>query len=189
MTADFHIDTRAFAQAVAFVERESGKDGAEILNKAGLSVIIGGRGFRGLIQLTPRADAGQIRGMPIPVLVAAVIRRRGDGLSRAELRNAVKAERARRLRSRGYTAGPGWHKAALAFGGRGVRTQPGFSRSDAAKGSGKKARPANLVAEIVNTAPAASRIGSAALSQALSGVTADLTAYGNRKMQERFNKL
>jgi hypothetical protein len=183
----FEVDTREFVKAIEFVERASGKDAADILNNAGRNFVIGGRGVVGVIRRTPRADLNRINAIPYPVLVSVVLRRLGPGLDRAAINEAVRSERNRRKRAIGYTAGPGWHKAAVAMGGRGVRTQAGFPRSKAAQGSGTKANAARLVAELVNKAPAASTIGGEAVKQALANVTRDLIAYGNRKIQQRFD--
>jgi hypothetical protein len=141
------------------------------------------------MQLTPRAKKEAIRALDPRILIAAVIKKNpGRRFTRHELNAAAKKEKARRLASIAYTAGPGWHKAAKAFGGRGVRLQGGFARSKASGGSGSKASAARLVAQIVNAAPAAAKIGMEALQTGVNNVARDLIEYGNRKLQQRFNQ-
>jgi len=181
----FEIDTRDFEKAINKVIDVTGKDSAEILNRAGRALILGGRGFQGLIKLFPRADRAKIRAIPLPVLAAIVHRKHGQ-LTRAEFIRAMKREKARRLAAVGYHAGPGWHEAARAFGGRGVRTQGGYRRSLAARGSGSRAQARRLVAEVINTAPAAAKIGGEAMRAALGNVTRDLIRYATWKLNQRF---
>lgn len=69
-----------------------------------------------------------------------------------------------------------------------MRKQPGFPKSEAAKGSGNKATPATLIAELENTAPAASLIGKKALQDALNDTARDMKEYAARKLQQTFNK-
>jgi hypothetical protein len=184
------IDTRDFEKAVKKVIDASGKDAAEILNKAGRTLILGGRGFPGLIKLFPRADKAKIRAIPHAVLAGIVAKKFSKGtISRAQFNREMKKVRARRLQAVGYHAGPGWNEAARAFGGRGVRTQGGYRRSLAARGRGTRAMARRLVAEVVNTAPAAARIGGDAMRQALSYTTRDLLSYAERKLQQRFKRV
>jgi hypothetical protein len=186
----FSIDTRDFEKAIRKVIDASGKDAADILNKAGRTLILGGRGFGGLIKLFPRADKEKIRAIPQAVLASIVAKKFGRGtLSRAEFGREMRKVRARRMSAVGYHAGPGWHEAARAFGGRGVRTQSGYKRSMAARGRGARALARRLVAEVVNTAPAAAKIGQDAMRKALSNTTRDLISYANRKLEQRFKRV
>jgi hypothetical protein len=183
------FDLREFRDAIRQVAAASKKDEAAILNRGGLTAIIGGKGVKGAIQRTPRADRGKINSLT-PAQLAGAVKRKNGGkkMTRTEWNSAIKAEKARRRRSIAYTAGPGWHNAAVAFGGKGVRRQPGFPESEAAKGNGSKATAESLIAELENTAPAASAIGKKALQDALNDTAKDMKDYAARKLQQTFNK-
>lgn len=186
------VSTIDFADAMDFVLEESGKDSAEILNRAGLHAVIGGKGVRGAIQRTAAADRGKILAVTDAQLGRVVVKRaaaKGEQLTLSERKKRVKKERGRRLSSIGYTKGPGWHKAAKAMGGRGVRTQKGFEKSDAADGGGKKASPFSLVAEIRNTAPAGEKIGYDPLEAAIDDVARDMVDHAARKYGGTFAKV
>jgi hypothetical protein len=183
------FDLREFQQAIREVQKATPKTCAEIINRGGLTAIIGGKGVKGAIQRTPRADRGKINSLT-PAQLAGAVKRKNGGkkMTRAEWDSAIKAEKARRRRSIAYTAGPGWHNAAVAFGGKGVRRQPGFPESEAAKGNGSKATAERLIAELENTAPAASAIGKKALQDALNDTARDMKTYAANKLQKTFDK-
>lgn len=214
MSGDFSLSSSELSRAIDFVRTTTTKDVADIINRAGLVVVIGGRGVKGAIQRTPRADAGKIAGVSDSQLAAAVATKlrkkgvklgrgngksgrnskgqfvKGGGVSSAQFKNMVKRERARRLKSRGYTAGPGWSKAAQAFGGKGVRgVQSGFGNSEAAKGSGSKATPSRAVGIIENTAPAAEKTGEVPLQEAMKDTARDMVEHGTRRLQRTFDKV
>lgn len=203
MSADLKFDYRQLNAGIDAALRDTKKTLPGILNKASLTTIIGSSTVRGCIQRTPRADPGKIAGVPIEKVagfVANRLRKKGISISYGggknrttikhaagstitaqEFRRAVSQEYARRKRSVAYTAGPGWDKAARAFGGRGVTRQSGFERSEAAKGYGDKATVSDLVAEIANTAPAADKIGRQALQDALNDVGRDMQQHALEK--------
>lgn len=199
MSADFKLDQREFNKGIDAALRDGTKTLPGVLNKAALTAIIGGKGVRGAIQRTPRADKGKIAAVPIQEVAGFVANRlrkkgiiiaygggktrtttrhaAGSTITAAEFRRAVAQEYARRKRSVAYTAGPGWSNAARAFGGRGVGVQTGFPRSEAAHGYGDKATISSLLAEIANTAPAADKIGRQALQDALDDVGRDMQQH------------
>lgn len=187
--SDFEFDTREIREAIKLYGEATGKDMVLVVNKAALQSLIGAKGVSGAVQLTPRADLAKIAAIPEAELRSAVITRakkKGQWpMTRQALAKAVRQERARRKRSRGYTAGPGWNKAVKALGGRGVRgVQSGFEKSEARKGYATKAKSFRLISEFVNTAPAAAKIGRAALQSALNNVARDMKAYGEKKMAQ-----
>lgn len=185
------FDIREFREAVLFVGQVTKKTLAEILNRGALQAVIGGKGVRGAIQRTPRADRGKIAALT-PQQLAAAVKKRNPGrkMTREEWKQAIKDERKRRLRSIGYTAGPGWNNAAKAFGGRGVKgVNENFPSSKAADGGGLKATPENLLAELENAAPAADLIGRQALQDALNDSARDMKNYGERKLAAQLKKL
>lgn len=190
--SDFSMDTREFKAAFEQVLSATKKDAPAYLNKKALMVVIGGKGVKGAIQLTPRAKASEIKSIPVKVIAKMVMARakaNGEKLTHVEIGRRVKREIARRAASVGYTAGPGWHKAAVALGGRGVRLRKEFSESKAAKGTARKASPGSLLAEIVNTAPAAAIIGKKALQNAVDNVAADMSRYGAEQLlKKQFKK-
>lgn len=190
----FKLDTSEFAQAVGFVVQATGKDCVEVLNKAGLTALIGGKGVRGAVQRTPKADpvrieADMIRDKQAIRLVMSRAKKRGEHLTRREISKRVKALIRGRKSGSGYTKGPGWNNAILAMGGKGIRTNKRFAKSEARHGSGIKASAESLVARIISTAPASEAIGFRPLQDALNDTARDMIAYGERKIQATFNKV
>lgn len=192
--SDFQFDTREFHKALDEVIEITGKDAPKFLNKKALSVIIGSKGHPGAVQLTPEADRGKIAAVPVRAVAARVIKRakkKGEWpLTSDEINRRVKKEYGRMKSSIAYTRGPGWSKAAKALGGTGVRgkknqEQPGFAKSKAAKGYGKKAAKGDLTAIISNTAPAAALIGREAIQRAIDGQAADMRAYGAQELLKK----
>lgn len=184
--ADF-IDMTQFRQAVREVLQDVRKDEVSIVNRAGLVAITGGKGVRGAIHRTPRASRAAIDAISPKVLAGVVIKKaklKGEWpLTSAEIKKRIKKERSRRKSSIAYTAGPGWHKAAVAMGGRGVRgIQSGFAESKAAKGGGTKATVQQVEAIIENTAPAADLIGRPALQAALNDTARDMIQHARAKI-------
>lgn len=186
----FELDLRQFRAAVEEVIKTTGKDEVEIINRAALHTVIGGKGVKGAMQRTPKAAVADIN-KAAPIILRMMIKRNAEqhlGLNKQEIGELVKKELRRRKASKGYTAGPGWNNAAIAFGGRGVRIQSGFQRSEAAFGSGTKAKGYFPVAVIENTSPAAEKIGQRALQDALNNVAQDITDYAAKKLQQTANR-
>lgn len=187
------LDTSNFVNAVLEVERVTGRSCAESINRAGLTAIIGAKGRKGAMQLTPKASKSKIDSVTDRQLRGAVLSRakkKGEKLTSQEIDKRVKRERASRRRAAGYTAFAGWNNAAKAFGGKGLNgvDDKRFGKSEARHGVGSKASASNLVAEMVNTAPMAETIGFDALQQGLDNAAEDLEEYATRKMQETFDK-
>lgn len=189
------LDTSSLESALVFVEMATGRSMAESMNRAGLHAIIGSGTGPGAMQLTPKASRSAIAAVPDKQIAGFVIKkakRLGQWpLSSVEIARRVKKERQRRASSSGYAAYAGWNNAAKAMGGRGIRkgVTEAFARSEAARGGGSKASPGDLTASIRNTAPAAEKIGFAALQEGLDNAARDLIEYGTRKMQGNFNKV
>lgn len=59
--SDFTLDTREFSEALQFVRQATKKDAVTLLNRAGLHVVIGGKGVKGAMQRTPKADPKKIQ--------------------------------------------------------------------------------------------------------------------------------
>lgn len=186
------LDYSGLESALLFVEAATGRSMPESLNRAALHVIIGSGAGPGAMQATPKADKGKIASVSDAQLRGFVIQRaKRTGkwpLKPGEIQELVKKERRRRRRAIGYTAYAGWNNAAKAMGGRGAggktRIQGGFERSEAAHGSGLKATPVNLLAEIINTAPAAEQIGFEGIQTGINNAAQDLVDYGTRKIQQ-----
>lgn len=200
MSSGLTLDTSKLEAAALFVEREVGRDCAESLNRAALSAIIGSGSGPGAMQLTPKADKGVIEALPYKKVAGYVARKlRKKGLlgkgkgktSNKQFRNNVRYEKIRRKKASGYAAYAGYNKAAKAFGGRGIGkgVNKEFEASEAARGRGKKASVGDLLAEIVNTAPAAERIGFEALQEGVNNAALDLIAYADKKMAQTFAKV
>jgi hypothetical protein len=188
----FKLDTRQFARAVDFVVRETGKDFVDVVNRAALTAVIGGRGVKGAMKRTPRAEKAKIVAVDVKQIAAFVLKRaraKGVKLGGRALAKEVRKEYRRRVSSIAYAAGPGWHNAAVALGGKGVKVQAGFIKSQARHGSGSKARGGKLVAVIVNTAPAIEKIGVEALQDALADVSQDMISHVQKTVQRSFKKV
>lgn len=188
------LDISSLESALEYVEQVTGRSVADSLNRAGKHVIIGSGSYPGAMQLTPkasRADIDKISDKQLTGFVVKRLKRTGKWpVTNAALKILVQKERARRRRSVGYAAYAGWSNAAKAMGGRGVKgVTEDFSRSEAVHGSGSKATPADLEVNLVNTAPAAERIGFNALQSAIDNAAQDLTDYATRKLQEGFDKV
>jgi hypothetical protein len=193
MSDEFTLDLAEFERAIIFVLEHSNKTEPEVVNRAALTTIIGGRGVQGAMQRTPKADAqkikAQLTGELAERIVEARARKQGLKLTRQQIKKLAAQLIRQRVSAAGYTRGPGWTPAAQAFGGRGVRTQPRFGKSVARFGYGHKASPSQLVAEIANFAPAADKIGRDALQDALNDASRDMVAYWTRRMQQGFDKV
>lgn len=197
------IDVRSFQEAIKFVTSVTPRTCADALNRAGKTAIIGAKGVKGAMQLTPKADRAAIRKVSdkeIAGYVAAKLRKTGKlaargakrtkgQFSKAQFKNAIRFERQRRIRAAGYTAFAGWSNAAKAFGGKGVKGVTSSTKKLAKHGKGKKATSNDLVATLSNTAPASEDIGFEALQQGVNNAAADMVAYGTKKLQETFDKV
>ncbi len=188
------VDASNLESALLFVEKAANRSVVDSMNRAGLHTIIGSKGRKGAMQLTPQANRGAIQSLPLAKLRGFVIRRaKKNGtwpLSSNEVIRQAKAEKRRRLSAIGYHAFPGYHNASLAMGGKGLRkVNKRFGKSEARYGSGKKATVFSKLAFITNTTPAIERIGFPALQKGLDNAAEDLVEYGNRKLQEQLNKV
>lgn len=188
----FTVSSREFTDAIKFVTSVTPRTCAEALNRGGLVAIIGGKGVKGAMQLTPKADKAKITAIPESELVGFVVnqmKKKGEKITRNTLAVAVRKERNRRKRAAGYTAYAGWSNAAKAFGGRGVRGVTPSTKKLAKYGSGKRASSNDLVAELTNTAPASEAIGIPALEQGLRNSAVDMVANGTKKLQQEMDKV
>ncbi len=189
----FTFDDHEFARAVDFVEKNTLRTAKESINRAGLHVIIGGKGFKGAMQLTPKANKGAIKAVSpqqVAGAVAARLRTEGKKVDAATFAELVGKEIKRRIRAIGYTAFAGWDKAARAFGGRGLKNVTGSDKKLSRFGYGTKAtNNINPVAVLVNTAPWAEKIGLEPLQKAITNVSRDMVEYALRKMGETFKKV
>lgn len=189
------LDPSDLIDALNFVERVTGRDVVESLNRAGLHTIIGSRSYPGAMQLTPKASVEKINAVSDRQLAGFVIKRakrKGKWpMTKEQVNTEVKRERKRRRSAVGYAAYAGWNNAAKGMGGKGIKrgVHAGFHRSEARFGYGTAAKVGQLEAEIVNTAPAAERIGGEALQQGMNNAAKDLVDYGTRKLQKTFDKV
>lgn len=189
------LNPTRLVNALHFVEKTTGRAVQDSLNRAGKHTIIGSKGHKGAMQLTPVASKAAINRVPDRKIAGYVInkaKRTGAWpLTSAQIRAAVKKERKRRRSSTGYAAFAGWSNAAKAMGGRGVKgVTSDFNKSEARRGYGKRATSkANLRVVLTNTAPAAERIGLKALQGGLDNAAKDLEEYAMKKIQQGFNKV
>lgn len=189
--ASLEFDTTAFVDAVKYAFKNTKKTVAEIVNRAALVAIIGGKGVQGAMQRTPKASAAAIRDVDVGI-IAAVVRRKhkGEKLTKNELNRLIKKEYNRRVAAIGYTANVGWNNAAVAFGGRGIgRRATGRGYASEGKGTPAPDTVADVVtAEFTNAAPAASMIGHEPLQAALNDTARDMVEHINQKMTQHFEE-
>jgi hypothetical protein len=177
------VDTRQLTAAIRYVFAKTQKTMPDIINRAALVTIIGGKGVTGAMQGTPKAARNAILAVP-EYAIAAYVRKKHPGkMTRAQLKSRVKRERARRLGAIAYTAKVGWNKAAIALGGTGIGKRS-EGRGYAALGYGKPATMNDPSAEGVNATPAASLIGEGPLQAALNQTSADIVQYAGGQIDE-----
>ncbi len=186
------VDTSGVMDALRYVEKNTGRPISKGLNKLALTFVIGAKGVKGAMQLTPKADKSKISQVPpreVAAFVATKLRKEGKKVDSETFKKMVKAEYARRKRAAGYTAYAGWSNAAKAFGGRGVKGVTDSEKKEARHGTGKKATPESLFAELVNTAPAIETIGEEAAQQALDNAVRDQLDYAADQLQKLLNEV
>lgn len=187
-SAGFQFDDREFAAAVLLVITETDKAAPVVINKAALHVIIGGKGFLGAMQLTPKADKSKIKALSRELVSAFVANKlRAEGKLKSTSADAfqqmVSKEIKRRVRAIGYTAFAGWNNAAKAFGGTGLKNVTASPKKLARLGYGEKARKSwEPTATLTNTAPWAEKIGTKALEMAITNVARDMQEHQLNKM-------
>jgi hypothetical protein len=176
MTLDFDLDLTDFSRAVNYVFEHSHKTIPQVLNRGALTAIIGGKGVQGAMQRTKKALREAILAVPVDQVAKMVMaKHRGEKMSRLRVKQLIRKEYARRIASIGYTALLGWDKAAVAFGGRGIKGAHGHGTFQF--GSGKPATDSDLVAEGSNTTPAAALIGEQPMQEALNDVAEDMVEF------------
>lgn len=192
--SDLRLDPTNLIGALMAVERVTGRLCSDSLNRAGKHIIIGSGSGPGAMQLTPKAERSKIQALSNRVLAGYVIKKlRSAGrwpAPRAELNRLIRKERSRRLSAIGYLAYVGWNNAARAFGARGVgrKIGPGFVRSEASGGYGRKATVNRLEAVLVNMAPAGERLGDQALQDSVDNAADDLLIYATRRLNDAIRR-
>lgn len=213
LTADF----RKLSMHIRAVKRFSRKAMPDILNNNMRKVLIGGSGYEGLVQLTPKATKADIendmRQMVTTVgkrggshsapriiaIAAAELTRMGirplgwDPASQAVWRDQVgqlaKAILAARIRGKGVIAA-GWLEAAMNFGARG-KSKGGatlFAGGIAAQGFGELPSESKLIATAHNVVPGADKISIPHLKRAIANAIKDMRIYIRRKITEAIAK-
>lgn len=203
----FELDTSSFKESIRFVLDNTHKKLPDVINRAALATIIGGKGVQGAMQRTPKAAREKILAVPREVIARVVMAKvnqgqfylplrgfrgagagpGGSGARRAEINRLIRKEYSKRLAAIGYTANVGWNNAAKAFGGRGIGGRA-TGLGEAALGEGRPATPGNLVAQFSNAAPAAYLIGQQALQDALDQVSDDMIAHTKEILQKIFDE-
>lgn len=192
------IDLSQFRKPALALEAAGGRVAVDSLNKLALQSIIGFKGGQGAMRLTKIADASKIAAVPDSAIRAKVIRRmKAAGVlglvTKREIRKAMRAERKARQDAKGYAAFVGWNNAAKDLGGTGIKGKPKgikgitkrFAKSNAAKGSGKKATNSGFVkkATMENTVTFADKIGgTTALEQGVRNAVDDFIPYAEKQL-------
>ncbi len=186
------IDSREFVAALKFVTEETNRTLPVAINKGALTTIIGAKGVKGAMQLTPKASKAAIDAIPSKTMAQFVVnqlKKKGMTITRIAIAEGMKKEYARRKRASGYTAFAGWSNAAKRYGGRGVRGVTSSTKKLAKHGRASVATVNRLVAEFINTAPAAELIGVEALEQSLKNAAKDQMVWAERQIQKAMNKV
>lgn len=186
----FTFDDREFGRAIQFVEDKTGRSCQESINRAALHVIIGGKGFKGAMQLTPKAGKAAIKAVSKDEVAGYLANKhRGQKFGKGVFGEMIKREIARRVRAIGYTAFVGWNNAAKAFGGSGLKGVTDSPKKEARHGYGHKAMTVkDPSAELANTAPMSENIGLIPLQKAITNVARDLVEYALRKTGDIMKK-
>lgn len=208
-------DLRKFQQAVLQVKKYSRKAMPDILNNNMRKILIGGAGFEGLVQLTPKATAASIDA-DLKQMVTAVGKRGGthsvpriiaiaasdltkmgikpagfDPASQAVWRNQVSqlAKAILNSRKRGASViAAGWLEAALNFGAKGKGGAKLYAGGIAAQGFGVLPTETRLIATAHNVVPGADKISMPHLRRAIAGAIVDMRIYIRRKIGEAIAK-
>jgi hypothetical protein len=173
------VDVRQFTRALNEYKEATGKDGAEILNRAGRNVAY--RAAQG----TPKATQARIRRDLYAdprlryALTSISLRKQGMGFMKTGFAKEVQRFVSRRIASAGFIRS-GWAEAIEKLGGtyRGRKIGKGHGRAT-------KATALNLIAEIVNTVPGIEKVGVKALQNAVEFVAADMIDYSQRLLAKR----
>lgn len=187
----FNLDISQWTRSVEFVVQNTRKELPDVITRSGLVTLIGGRGVKGAMQRTPRASSAAILSVPIKAVASFVAKRlkeKGITVKRHAFALLVRKEYRRRLAASGYTAYVGWNKAAIALGGTGLHSRAASQVGFANRGYGKKATANDLRAVMVNTAPAADKIGRQALQDALNDAARDMYEHTAAKLESIFAK-
>lgn len=210
-------DFRKLRMHVQAVKRFSRKAMPDILNNNMRKVLIGGKGYEGLVQLTPKATKEDIQldmfttvtthgkrggthSVPRIIAIATAeltkmgIRPGGwDPASQAIWRNQVsqlaQAIMNSRIRGKGVIAA-GWLEAAMNFGARGKSKKGAvlYPGGIAAQGYGVLPTESHLVATSHNVVPGANKISMPHLQRAIANAIADMRIYLRRKITEAIAK-
>ena len=187
MSIALKIDTRELQKALQLYERATGKDSAEIINKAGFNITMNPR--YGTVKNMPKADPKKIEsrlmqdGMGLKIAARRLKGKRGKGWQKKVGREA-RREKNYRKRAAGYAAS-GEIKAGVAFGGR-RRVAKKFSEGGQL-GYGIPAKPRKLFAEVVNTTADITKVRGSfrARQRAVNGAAKDMAGYASQKLMQR----
>lgn len=189
MQYEYDLDLTRFRQAVHYVFENTHRALSDIINRAALVSIIGGKGVQGAMQRTPQAAREKILAVPIKEVAGRLHNKFGGQKFRRDVFNdMIKKEYKRRVAASGYTARVGWNKAAIDLGGHGIGKEAS-GKGYATLGYGKLATAGNLEAVAVNTAPAASIIGAKPLQQAIDDAARDMVEFWGGKAEEVFRSV
>lgn len=177
-------ELQEFRKAMTQYRVATGKDSADVLNKAGFNILLNPR--YGVIRNTPKAPAAQIQqeltdGDKIAIKISARENRGKGGKDwKRTVGRSARSMVARRKRSSGYIVA-GWLQINHLFGGR-RKVAAKDQRTDL--GDATVATPRRLVATLANKARGASEVGFRVLRVAVSGAAKDMGAYARKKMEQ-----
>jgi len=188
---ELQIDTKPLEKAILFVAENTSKELPDIINRAGLVTIIGGKGVQGAMKLTPRAAAARINAVPVKDIakdVMARAKRKGERLNKQDIALRIGKEYRRRIAAIGYIAVVGWNKAAIALGGHGIGRRGSSHVGWAELGGARPAIRGALECEFWNSTPVAAEIGAQALQTAIEQTSVDMIDHIQQKIADSWNQ-
>lgn len=173
-----NVSTKQFKAALKQYQQATGKDMADVLNRAGANIAMRALSF------TPQAKPSQIdRYSPDRSALMHALATKGTKHGKAKKGEGNKALAWKiynsRKRGRGYIRA-GWVEAAKDMGAKPrMKVKPG---GRAAKGYGRKASRIKLQGDIYNFSEGAELVGLNPLKRAIVFVAADMKTYADKKL-------
>lgn len=197
MQIKLKIDYAEFSQALAQYAAATGKDAADVVNRARDNILIKSR--YSLVKLTPKATPKRIESdlRKDNILAKMASKTLGVGHTKGERQKWMRKKMGKRKSSSAYAIS-GWIAAARKAGiQKGTRSKQGsFSYANTAglvgnrrlnpnNGSSTTASAANAESIIENFTEAAKHVGSQALQDSVNLAAADMKEYAMKKLEQR----
>lgn len=206
MSITVEIDTRQFERAIETYSENSRRSVTEVINRACVDIIINAaketpKSTKQNItaSLLKEVSSTSVKGSKAVTRQAQLIylilnarnRKTGNakGLNNAQMAAAAAKLIKRRVASVGYIAYAGWNPALQAFGGRGfghgAKKPDGVTTSNAESGFGLRAIESKMIAQMVNCATNAARIGAEPFQRVMDSKALDMVNHIAEKLAEQ----